>query len=433
MGDLFEEYMNLDSSLKDHITYTTYANCPIGFKEYLTKSGSQELSENILKSLNSIPWISNTDVDSYYKLNNKIRRLISMDLFLQMPQNVQSYLIDSKEGEIKESQIVYLSRIPWGNEMINNISIPEAKDLLDKTHYGMVTVKEKILRYIACQKHIGDDYGAVLLLIGPPGVGKTSIAASIAEAMGRPFVKISLAGLSDAVALSGTSTVFSNSKPGKIIEAIINAKHMSPLILLDEIDKMGQSTENGDPVNALINILDSDRTNFIDDSFGVSIDISKILFIATANTLSTISPILIDRLEVVELNEYTREEKIAISKRYIWPSLIQENKLGNINLPNNNGVLCNPYTLSIDDNVIEYIIDNLTNEPGVRSLKRYFNQLCQAVISLYYSTGEMVDKITIDNMKKMLSTIHYEEQTVEAPIFKKKEIKNKKLYKEKYI
>lgn len=305
----------------------------------------------------------------YTSLNSEIKRFISVSQFKAMPNEIQQYLQKVKGKDLKDTQLLYLSKMPWGNSKVTNRAITEAKEILNDTHSGMLDVKERILRYIACQKRVGNSYGSILLLVGPPGVGKTSIASAVAEAMGRKFVKISLAGASDADFLRGTSSIYSDSKPGRIIDAIIKAENFAPLILLDEIDKMGASTQHGNPEYALLDILDSDRSNFVDDFFGISIDLSQVVFIATANSTKDISPILLDRLEIIRLSGYSKKEKMEIMNEHVVPKLYKE------------------YSLSRNDLIItsssaEYIIDSFTNEPGIRSLEQLLRRIFESIV--YY-------------------------------------------------
>lgn len=303
----------------------------------------------------------------YNTLSPKIKMFFTIDIFNILPEDIKDFLIKSKGGDLKDSQLLYLSKLPWGKSSINDISVNEARDVLERTHSGMLPVKERILRYIACQKRVGINYGVIMLLVGPPGVGKTSIAKAIANAMGRPFVKISLAGATDALILKGTSSVFSDSKPGQIIEAVIKADSFSPLILLDEVDKMGASTEHGNPAYALLDILDSNRSQFVDDFFGIPIDLSHIIFVATANNINDISPILLNRLEIIKLNGYNVKEKIEISEMHLIPSLYEEYAI-------------TKESLILSPSIIEYIITHFTNEPGIRSLERVLRKLIESVI-----------------------------------------------------
>lgn len=285
----------------------------------------------------------------------------------------------AKGNDLKDTQLLYLSKIPWGESKIAETTMVEAKDILNSTHSGMIYVKERILKYIACQKRVGNNYGAILLLVGPPGVGKTSIANAIAKAMGREFVKISLAGAADADFLRGTNSIYSDSKPGRIIDSIIKAGNFAPLILLDEIDKMGASTQHGSPEYALLDILDSDRSNFIDDFMGIPIDLSQVIFIATANNISNISPILLDRLEVIKLGGYTKKEKLDILEKHLVPNLYKEYMLTRDEL-------------QISSKIAEYIIDNFTNEPGIRSLEQLLRKIFESIV-YYIDVGTKYDNV----------------------------------------
>ena len=293
-----------------------------------------------------------------------------------------------RDGTFNMLQKRYLYKIPWNNVDPPEIDIVYAKEILESSHYGMQSVKDQILRYIACQKHLGYSYGDVLLLVGPPGVGKTSISKSIAKAMNREFYKISLAGMSDAGSLRGYDTNYKSPKPGQIVEGIIRTGSFSPLILLDEIDKMGSSPSNGDPAYVLLDILDSDRTNFVDDMIELPIDLSNIVFVATANSIKDISPILLNRLEVISLTGYTREDKIKIANEYIIPALTTEYQIDSLDIEFTKELIC-------------YIIDNHSHEPGIRSLKRSLKLVIESVITEHYLGKPIVTQITIAEFNRL--------------------------------
>ncbi len=331
-------------------------------------------------------------VSRHEELKYRLKKRIPADLFDAMPEQIQEYLINTDPSEFKEVYISTILGLPWRSSFqVPEIGLNHAKDMLDQSHYAMIDVKEKILRYMACQKFLGKNYGAVLLLAGPPGVGKTSIAVSIAKAMQRPCVKISLAGVSDALFLRGTQTIFNNAKPGRIVEALTHAQSFSPLILLDEIDKMGSSVEHGCPENVLLDVLDSDRSKFVDNYLGFPLDLSNVIFIATANSLEPLSPILKDRLDIVELPSYTPDDKVEIVANYIWPRLIQEYKLN---------------TVKIEKDAIRELI-TLCPEEGVRDLERICRKLCESVISTYYIDGYMMENISADNLGKLMQPLYY--------------------------
>lgn len=347
-----EEYNKLLSQVKDCISFEQFVTLPNDVKlVFMSKLTEDNLNKE------------------YSSLNSTIKQFISAAKFNKMPKEIQQYLQKVKGKDLKDTQLLYLSKMPWGNSKVYNRSISEAKNILNNTHSGMSDVKDRILRYIACQKRVGSNYGAILLLVGPPGVGKTSIASAVAEAMGRKFVKIPLAGASDADFLRGTSSVYSDSKPGRIIDAIIKAENFAPLILLDEIDKMGASEQHGNPEYVLLDILDSDRSSFIDDFLGIPINLSEVVFIATANSTKNISPILLDRLEIIKLSGYSKKEKLEIMNKYLIPKLFKEYSLSNSDL-------------NLTDSIAEYIIDTFTNEPGIRSLEQLLRRIFESIV--YY-------------------------------------------------
>ena len=351
----------------------------------------------------------NKEVSKHDQLKYRLKNRIDKALFESMPEDVQEYLIDLDQADIKEAYLKTLLKLPWQSEKkVPSIELSLAKQFLDCTHYGMIDVKEKILRYMACQKHLGKTYGAVLLLVGAPGVGKTSIAAAIARAMGRPCVKISLAGVSDALFLRGAQTVFQNAKPGHIVEALIRSKSFCPLILLDEIDKMGDSIEHGDPESVLLDVLDSDRSKFVDNYLGLPLDLSDVIFIATANSIESLSPILRDRLDVVELPSYSPYDKTKIVEKYLWPRLIIEYRLDCLDY------LCDPMGenfehpegLRLEEDAVQQLIKRCPEE-GVRDLERICRRLCESVISMYYADGILINAIDSNNLEKLLAPIYY--------------------------
>lgn len=314
---------------------------------------------------------------------------------IQLPDDIQKIV---NEGDFSDDQIKFIQKIPWHRIDVPEIDIEKAKEILETTHYGMFDVKERILRYIACQKHLGKTYGVILLLVGPPGVGKTSIAKSIAKALNREFIKISLAGMADADPLKGYDRNYKQAKPGEIINAIIKANSFCPLILLDEIDKMASSQQRGDPAHVLLDILDSDRTNFMDNMIEIAVDLSNVIFVATANDRTKISPILLDRLEIIKLKGYTKSEKMYIAKHYLVPSLLNEYQIVH-------------YEVNFKDELVEYIIDNYTNEPGIRSLERHLKTICETIISYNYLTKEIPKEIGINEFKKLVNTSYFDNKS----------------------
>ena len=355
----------------------------------------------------------NKELTRHDQLKFRLKRRISPELFDCMPEELQDYLMELDPADIKEAYLNTLLKLPWQCDMrIPDVDLPTAKKLLDRTHYAMFDVKEKVLRYMACQKHLGKNYGAVLLLVGPPGVGKTSIAASIAKAMGRPFIKISLAGISDSLFLRGTQTIFKDARGGRIVDALIRGKSFCPLILLDEIDKMGDSKEHGDPESVLLDVLDSDRSKFVDNFLGFAMDLSNVIFIATANRLDPLSPVLKDRMDIVQLPAYKPVDKQRIVEKHLWPRLTVEYKLDCLDylVDPLQETLAHPEGLRLEEDAVDELILRCPEE-GVRNLERLCRRLCESVIGTYYATGELISSIDKPTMERLLEPIYYRKET----------------------
>ncbi len=354
-----------------------------------------------------------SDITSRHEqLRHRLKSRISEEIFEAMPVEIQDFLLEMPQEDIKEAYLNVMLKIPWmADKTVPDVNLRAAKILLERSHYAMYDVKEKIMRYMACQKHLGKNYGAVLLLAGAPGVGKTSIVASIAAAMGRPCVKISLAGVSDALFLRGVQQVFHNARPGRIVEALVRSQSFCPVILLDEIDKMGASQEHGCPENVLLDLLDSDRSKFVDNYLNFPLDLSNAIFIATANDLRPLSPVLKDRMDIVELPSYTPYDKEKIVQGYVWPKLIKEYQLDSLDKlhdPSEDLMVITRSLELMDDAVKEMI--KLCPEEGVRDLERLCRGLCEAVIGLYYSESILTTRIDSRNLPELLKPVFYKDK-----------------------
>ncbi len=261
------------------------------------------------------------------------------------------------EFPVSMNYVDFLINLPWGEYTKDNFDLKRAREILDEDHYGMKKVKERILEYLAVLKLKGDMKSPILCLYGPPGVGKTSLGRSVARALDRQYVRMSLGGVHDEAEIRGHRKTYIGAMPGKIVGNISKAKSSNPVFILDEIDKVN-SDFRGDPSSALLEVLDPEQNNnFTDNYLEIGYDLSKVLFIATANSLDTIQPALRDRMEIIEITGYTLEEKIEIAKRHLIPKQRKEH-----------GVKASEIKFS--DEAIAKIIDDYTRESGVRTLER---------------------------------------------------------------
>lgn len=300
----------------------------------------------------------------------------------------------SQEANVVRSYLEVCLDLPFDTFTKDTLDITKAKKQLDNDHYGMEKVKDRILELLSVRKLKPDVRGQIICLVGPPGVGKTSIAASVAKSLNRRYVRISLGGVSDESEIRGHRKTYLGSMPGRIIQAFRKAKTYNPLVLLDEIDKMANDFR-GDPASAMLEVLDSEQNNtFVDRYVEIPFDLSKALFITTANTTSSIPAPLLDRMEIIELSSYTREEKFNIAKRHLV-----KKQLGK------NGIKASQ--LSIKDNAIYEIIDCYTREAGVRSLERRLGAICRKTAKLIVSGESSKVTVTDKNIEDFLSTRRY--------------------------
>jgi len=308
----------------------------------------------------------------------------------------------SAEATVVRNYLDWMIELPWYNKTkkLDSIDIDEAKKILDEDHYGLDKVKERILEYLAVQKRVGKIKGAILCLVGPPGVGKTSLGKSIARATGRKFVRMSLGGIRDEAEIRGHRRTYIGSLPGKIIQQMKKAGTKNPLFLLDEIDKVG-SDYRGDPSSALLEALDPEQNvNFNDHYLEVDYDLSDVMFVTTANTLNILPPLL-DRLEVIRIPGYTEDEKINIATNYLIPKQIKENGL-------------KENELNLNSNILKDVIRSYTKESGVRNLEREISKLARKTVKNILVNKTSDEKISSENLHDFLGVKKFKYGEIET-------------------
>ena len=421
LRELFEKYADLSPRLPPDVIMTVYAENDIGYlSKYIINKKTLQYNEkqNILEQTNPIKRIKSTisllnkeieilRIDA--KINDNVKesidknqkdyylreqmKAISDELYgeedpvqeseeykrkignLKANDEIKNKLLTevkrmakmpsgTQEGTVIRNYLDICLELPWGIYTDGKIDISKSRTILDRSHYGLQKVKDRIIELLSVYSMVPDIKGQIICLVGPPGVGKTSIAKSVAECMGRKYQRISLGGVNDEAEIRGHRRTYIGSMPGRIITALKNAGSSNPVLLLDEIDKIGNSYK-GDPSAALLETLDSEQNfAFCDHYIGLPFDLSRVLFITTANSLDDVPAPLVDRMDIIELNSYTREEKFNIAKNHLVKKEIRHYGM-------------NSRTLKFTDDAIYKFIDSYTREAGVRKLDRIIASACR--------------------------------------------------------
>lgn len=329
------------------------------------------------------------------KLNQKIvGKTLSeaaKNVFEEEINKLRTLEIASAEYNVTRNYLEWLSVLPWGLNQKEVYDVSSAEKILDEDHYGMKKIKERILEFVAVGKIRNTVQGKIVLLVGPPGVGKTSIGKSIARALGREFFRFSVGGLSETAEIKGHRRTYIGAMPGKIIQILKLAKSLNPIIMIDEIDKLGKGY-HGDPGSALLEVLDPEQNSgFLDHYLDIPFDLSKVLFICTANSADTIPRPLLDRMEKLQLSGYILEEKMNIAKQYLIPKIMKEVGIKKMKL---------------SDQVLEKLIREYCRESGVRNLEKHLEQIARK-IALLHAQDENVKPIDGVALEKMIGLPHF--------------------------
>ncbi|KAJ3088440.1 ATP-dependent Lon protease pim1 [Quaeritorhiza haematococci] len=341
----------------------------------------------LMEQLKGIKKELGMDSDGKDKLVEKFKERAAQ---LKMPEAVKKVFEEelnklqhlesaASEFNVTRNYLDWLTQIPWGKHSKENFDVTHAVSVLDEDHYGLRDVKDRILEFIAVGKLRGSVEGKIICLVGPPGVGKTSVGKSIARALGREFFRFSVGGLTDVAEIKGHRRTYVGAMPGKVIQALKKVQTENPLIMIDEIDKLGRGHQ-GDPASALLELLDPEQNNsFLDHYMDVPIDLSKVLFVCTANLTETIPAPLLDRMEIITLSGYVAEEKVAIASRYLAPAARAASGLEN-------------KKVSLGEDAIEHLIRHYCRESGVRNLKKHIDKVFRKAALMFVKSESIVSK-----------------------------------------
>lgn len=377
------------AELKNQVTNKTKTELDKQQKEYFLQQQLKSIKEELGGDTNE-----REVKEMQKKAETKKFSPAAKEMFKKGVEKLERMHPSTPDYSVVYNHLDLLLDLPWEEYTVDNYDLKHAKKILDADHYGMQKIKERILEYLAVLKLKGDMKSPILCFIGPPGIGKTSLGKSIANALGRKYVRLSLGGLHDESEIRGHRKTYIGAMPGRIIQSLRKVKSANPVIILDEVDKVGNDFR-GDPSSALLEVLDPEQNHtFYDNYLELEYDLSKVLFIATANDINTIQPALRDRLEIIDLSGYAVEEKIQIAKRHLLPKQRELHGLDKINF-------------KLNDNVLKKIIEDYTRESGVRELDRMLASVMRAEAKEYAIKGKVKTSITEKDIEKMLGKPKY--------------------------
>lgn len=371
------------AELKNKVTNKTRAELDKQQKDYFLQQQMKAIKEEL--GGENVAEVN----DMRKKAEGKKWPLAAKEMFNKGVEKLERMHPSTPDYSVVYNHLDLMLDLPWNDYTKDQYDLKKAKKILDNDHYGMQKIKERILEYLAVLKLKGDMKSPILCFVGPPGIGKTSLGKSIANAIARKYVRVSLGGLHDESEIRGHRKTYIGAMPGRILQSIRKTKSSNPVMILDEIDKVGNDFR-GDPSSALLEVLDPEQNNnFYDNYLELEYDLSKILFIATANNLQNISPALRDRLEIIDLSGYAIEEKIEIAKRHLMPKQKEAHGLKDVNF-------------KISDAVLEKIISDYTRESGVRDLDRQLASIMRNLAKQYAIKGKLKPTISIGDVHKIL-------------------------------
>ncbi|MCL4361745.1 endopeptidase La [Candidatus Dependentiae bacterium] len=347
--------------------------------------------------------LGDDDLEEIEKMRIRLAEIpVSEDVYTEINRQInrlEKTSPDSMEASVVRTYLEWVLALPWGRETIDNLDIEHAKKVLDEDHHGLKEIKERILDFISIRKLKQDGHAPIICFVGPPGTGKTSLGKSIARCLNREYVRISLGGVKDEAEIRGHRRTYVGAMPGRFIQGIKKAGSANPVVIIDELDKIGADFR-GDPSAAMLEVLDPQQNKtFYDNYLNIPFDLSKCLFIATANSLETLSEPLKDRMEIIQLSGYTLEEKIEIAKRHLTRRVLNEAGLEN-------------HALSIKDELLAHIIYNYTREAGVRELERLIKKLASKAARTLVEEQRLLHFDT-DNLDKYLGPRKFHEDDIQ--------------------